>query len=382
MTTTARAEFRILHISDLHIGNHNAALAESLTARVERLKPHVILATGDLADSPNKKHLLEAKRLLDSLASVCVDCASAGAPRLIVLPGNHDKMFLGNVMVLRNTFKKVFGETATSFYYPEDRVWIYALDSARAGIFGANGFVPEMALSALEVEYLRLQKDNPERFTERVFKIVALHHHPLPVNDSNRQAELQRWLTLMNAGALLGAALTHEFDLILHGHEHIDARSTFRSSFGGKRDVHVVSVGATLKNGGANYMNLVRIGPEHQVEIETFQTAGAAFDKEPVNRSIRSVREARDLAFETESKERGYYYREVASTTILSADGDCRRIVECDGLDISKPDTAQPHISKLRLAATTGEIDLKRVAARRRRGRVLPDLRINIPTNS
>ncbi len=350
---TPTTEFRILHISDLHFGAHNVQLESTLKSSVEQLRPHLIIATGDLADRPSKKRLLEAKATLARLEAVCVASASKRSPRLIVTPGNHDKMFLGNLMVLRNPFGTVFKGAATNFYYPEDRIWVYAMDSARPRIFGANGFVPDQEIAAFAVEHKRLQSDHPGVFPEHVFKIIALHHHPLPVNESSNKADLQRWLTLMNAGALLGAALTHEVDLILHGHEHIDAQSTFRSSFGGKRDVHVVSVGATLRSGEANYMNLVRIGPDREVHVDSYKTATTVFPENPTRHPIRTLREARDRKFDAEAASRGYNYREIASITILNADGDCRRIIECDGLSIQKPEQARPHLSRIQLCCQT-----------------------------
>ena len=372
---TSENEFRILHISDLHFGAHNAELRTTLRSSVEPLKPHLIIVTGDLADQPTAKNLNQAKALLTELQETCCSCASDDAPKVIVTPGNHDKMFLGNFMVLSNTFGKVFKEPATSFYYRDEGIWVYAMDSARARIFGANGFVPDKSLAEFAVAYRELEKKHPDRFPNHVFKIIALHHHPLPVNESSRGADLQRWLTLMNAGALLGAALNHGVDLILHGHEHIDARSAFRSSFGDEREVHVISAGATLKSGPMNFMNLVRIGRDREVQVDTYSTKTTQFPKKPVVHLIRSSEEARDRAFDATVLDRGYYFGEIASTTILNGDGDSRRIIECDSLTIQTPDVAESHLSTVHLSATTGSIDLDYVSARARHGRALPDFK-------
>jgi UDP-2,3-diacylglucosamine pyrophosphatase LpxH len=373
---TPENEFRILHVSDLHFGAHNAELQHTLKSSVEPLKPHLIIVTGDLADQPTTQNLNNAKELLTDLEGACCSCSSRNAPKVIVTPGNHDKMFMGNLMVLRNPFGKVFEGTTTNFYYPEEGIWVYAMDSARPGIFGANGFVPTKSLADFAIEYQRLASNYPNRFPNHVFKIIALHHHPLPVNESTRGAELQRWLTLMNAGALLGTALNHGVDLILHGHEHVNARSTFRSSFGDKSEVHVVSVGATLKSGPMNFMNLVRIGPDREVQVDTYSTATTVFLQNPTIHPIRSLREARDRGFEATVQDRGYYFGEITSTTILNVDGDCRRIIECDNLSIQKPAVAESYLSTIHLAATTGWVARDHIYARPRRGRILPDFRI------
>src|SRR3954465_4628655 len=127
----------ILHLSDLHFGAHNQSLVQGLKDAVSDIRPNLILATGDLADSPKESYLLKAKAFLDDLSQSCAQPEAPGLPNVIVTPGNHDKMILGNVMVVRNRYRTIFKERCHA-YYPKSRVWVYAMDSARGAGFGAN----------------------------------------------------------------------------------------------------------------------------------------------------------------------------------------------------------------------------------------------------
>jgi len=78
----------IAHISDLHFGAHNQMECWEIIARFlrEQVKPALILATGDIVDSPSGPLYDEAKRALDALQSPYYVCA-----------GNHDRHAKGNV---------------------------------------------------------------------------------------------------------------------------------------------------------------------------------------------------------------------------------------------------------------------------------------------
>src|SRR5438309_1456201 len=80
---------RIVHITDLHFGAHSGGLATSLVQRVTRLKPNLIVCTGDVVDKPHDDNLSLAKEFLGKLTSCCVP-QERDDPPLIMVPGNHD----------------------------------------------------------------------------------------------------------------------------------------------------------------------------------------------------------------------------------------------------------------------------------------------------
>ena len=71
---------RLLHVSDLHAGTHEEREIErALTRLVERLKPQLVVASGDLANRGRSAQLERAATLLRSLG-----------PPVLAVPGNHD----------------------------------------------------------------------------------------------------------------------------------------------------------------------------------------------------------------------------------------------------------------------------------------------------
>ena len=70
---------RLIHTADLHFGEHHAGLAARLADAVERLRPQLVVVSGDLTRRARSHEFRAARRFLDGLA----------APTLVV-PGNHD----------------------------------------------------------------------------------------------------------------------------------------------------------------------------------------------------------------------------------------------------------------------------------------------------
>src|SRR5947208_9506382 len=45
-------ELRIIHISDLHFGIHHREKVDQLTRMIRQAKPHLIVVSGDIVDTP------------------------------------------------------------------------------------------------------------------------------------------------------------------------------------------------------------------------------------------------------------------------------------------------------------------------------------------
>lgn len=71
---------RLLHLSDPHLGTHQAAVCDALVALARRLAPQALLVSGDLTQRATAAQFHAARALLGRLPAV---------PRLLV-PGNHD----------------------------------------------------------------------------------------------------------------------------------------------------------------------------------------------------------------------------------------------------------------------------------------------------
>lgn len=378
---------RILQVSDLHFGAHNDKLKQNLLDRTRStFKPDIIVATGDLVDRPTAKNLGEAFAFLQELSLLC---NSSGLleptdPKLLVIPGNHDVNYLfGSAWQRRGEYDNHFGAIHSMHYYERQRLWIYGFDSARdraSGAIkgpttGAIGKIRSEQITHFQHQYEDLQRKHGDAF-DTAYKIIALHHHPLPVKESHK---LQRWLLLDNAGTLLAVALRRKIDLILHGHEHEQARATFWSTFGGSSAaIHVISAGACLANVELNHVNVIVIDEDGSVVVEAYRAKKGteAFEEQPELYSVRDTRRAHEKQLHDALKKSGFVFSEVTSTSILNEDGDCNHFVQCDDLQITEPVMAKATLNRIVLPATTGDIDHTFIRLKVRRGEELGDMRL------
>lgn len=352
---------RILHVSDLHFGRHNENLAQSLTEAAERLRPDLLVATGDLADSPSA--LRAASDYLRGLSAMCNP--GVGDPPAIVIPGNHDYRLSGILWKHKSgEYSAAFGSFATSHFFSKQKVWIYGFDSAYEKALG-TGQITDDALGAFYSAFNDLDRSVAE-FRTGVFKIVLLHHHPLPVNGDHEWR--QRALMMVDPGRFLGAMFDCRVNLVLHGHEHKQGTSRLQSTLGGggKHELVVCSLGSTLSDVGRgedNWFNVVTLyEDEGEVRVESFTTTpnGLAFATEAPRQVVpaRSKTEARRLGFTIDAKARGYSYREAVSIARINQDGDCFRVVELHELSIQNDSTRRRLEHPVVLPQTSGHVQL------------------------
>jgi 3',5'-cyclic AMP phosphodiesterase CpdA len=208
---------RVLHVSDLHFGTRvEPVLERSLTALRERVRPELVVATGDLTHRGRRD---QHERAADFLRSL-------GAPVLAV-PGNHDIPY---------TFPARFTAPWREF----ERLWettepMYSSD----GLFvlGLNSVQPWRHQSgALGRDHLRRACETLAAAPPRAFKMVAFHHHLVgaPWRSTKKPvAERNRVLaTLVDSGA----------ELVLAGHIHQGAVSERREFEVTEGDVRAVVV--------------------------------------------------------------------------------------------------------------------------------------------
>ena len=360
---------KIVQISDLHFGAHNRHLATALRSRLHREQPDVIVATGDVANTPDADLFEQARQFFASLASCCPpNPHDAHAPQIIIVPGNHDRLARGWWFSRkRKFFEAAFPSRPSHYYFASEHVWIYGLDSTHPKALG-TGRVTLDSLEQFYREHQRLKTLDP-RFDEEVFKIVLVHHHPLPVNADRNWRE--RALMMVDAGPFLGAMMDCRIDLILHGHEHLQGVARFRSSLGGggEQELVVISLGATLLTVDApnrNWFNVVDIESTSRVaSVTSYPSVPSFLDFEDTGSSyfILSKDLARQKRFETQVRDTGYLYREVASIADINADGDCFRVVEYEDLGVFRSGIERATEHKVDLPRTSGQIQLVRATA-------------------
>jgi 3',5'-cyclic AMP phosphodiesterase CpdA len=178
----------LVHLSDLHCGPKlkEDALLEAID-EINDLGPDVVIVTGDLTEDGLINEFREAKRYLS-----LVKCK-----HLIVGSGNHDARTTGYLL-----FPKFFGNPS-SFTWTGN-VAVIMLNSSRPdrddGEIGYNQGL-----------WMKSQLEN----CREAFKIVALHHHLIPVPDTGMERNI-----VSDAGDLLWTLTRYGVNLVLCGHRH------------------------------------------------------------------------------------------------------------------------------------------------------------------
>ncbi|MHB1136838.1 MAG: metallophosphoesterase family protein [Coriobacteriia bacterium] len=179
----------IAQISDLHCGSqyHIPSLATRVVDEINELRPDALIVTGDLTDMGFRQEFKVAHRLISRME----------VEHVMVLPGNHDARNVGDLH-----FEELFGSRSTELRFGGVR--IIGLDSSEPDL--DSGRVGRGRYRWIE-----------ERFSEPdEFKIVAIHHHLLPVPGTGRERNI-----VYDAGDLLRVLSVNGCDVVLCGHKHV-----------------------------------------------------------------------------------------------------------------------------------------------------------------
>ncbi|HUS00031.1 MAG TPA: metallophosphoesterase family protein [Pyrinomonadaceae bacterium] len=148
----------IVHISDIHFGDADPGVVESLVEKVVEIRPSLVVVSGDLTQRARTKQFQEARAFLDRLPN----------PQVVV-PGNHD-------VPLYNVFRRFvyplskFRKHITDDLKPavvDDEVAVFGINTARS-LTVKGGRVSEQQVGELERKLCALD--------EQKLKIVVTHH--------------------------------------------------------------------------------------------------------------------------------------------------------------------------------------------------------------
>lgn len=179
----------IVHISDFHAGSQYF-VANLLTRTIDELNalgPEIVVVSGDLTDMGFRQEYKTAKAFLDRL-----EC-----PNLIVVPGNHDSRNVGYVH-----FEEIFGARRS------------ILRIKGATIIGIDSSEPDLESGRVGREHYPWIRESFNNSDD--FKILALHHHLLPVPGTGRERNI-----VYDAGDILEVLIDCNVDLVLCGHKHV-----------------------------------------------------------------------------------------------------------------------------------------------------------------
>jgi Icc protein len=176
-----------VQVSDVHCGPmFNKETFRTAIEEINAMSPDAVVVTGDLTEDGIKSEFRQAARELKRLK----------AEKIIYVSGNHDYRATGYLLFRQyfpfNQITKI-GDTV-----------IIVLSSARPD--RDDGEVGHRQ---------NLWLENTLRKYKKYTKIVAIHHHIIPVPDTGADQ-----ITVIDAGDVLRSLIKSETNLVLCGHRH------------------------------------------------------------------------------------------------------------------------------------------------------------------
>lgn len=190
----------VAHISDLHFGRTDPQMVERLRARLLRLRPDLIVVSGDLTQRAKPAEFQAARAFLDSIPE----------PQ-IVIPGNHDIELYNPYgrFVERLRRYRTFIADDVEPTFADSELMVVSVNTARSlTIKGGR----------INGEQLRRLHEHLHSASPGAVKILVAHH-PLDL------PEMLNHSLVGGARNALRALAGSGIDLILSGHLHV-SRST------------------------------------------------------------------------------------------------------------------------------------------------------------
>jgi predicted MPP superfamily phosphohydrolase len=319
----------ILHLSDLHF---RAGMDPDFQARLDAFRicaaelkpsPDIVVCTGDLVDNPlgwdDEAYADAAKAAVKWLEETCRSFGFEAKDRLVVVPGNHDYRKSGVAdarngwgMMCWTAVKEALGLKKSADSGTAQKSQPIATDKALFENHFKPYFRPLMfpdfkvcvlPLDTNQGEHLldlaggEISMEEMNRFSRMIaefekggdysacHKIVAMHHHPMPIprSETDAQVDLEPTLMLKNAGVLMKQLIQNRMDIILHGHKHHPGYSTasFEVDRSLSHPIHVLAAGTVAKTDAGYFsFNVLRLRRNGKSECLRFSrsTSAASFD--------------------------------------------------------------------------------------------------------
>jgi 3',5'-cyclic AMP phosphodiesterase CpdA len=250
-----RMEFRLLHISDIHLGPHVRCGGDLFSAAyqlaheigsdlgdLQLLPVQAVAASGDFTYCADLQEFEAVHRFFETLSTKI----NLPLTNFVFVPGNHDMAWFPparlnqpRVPNLRSDAKagyglflrRVRGLAPTTIPPCNADIVLFAEMNPPVAIVGLNSARFEDQRTAGlgyvgEGQILELLRDILERGVDSGWrKIAVLHHHLVPVMDISlsellKPREERKVSMTVDAATVLNLLLADGFDMVLHGHMH------------------------------------------------------------------------------------------------------------------------------------------------------------------
>ena len=266
---------RIAHISDLHFGHEDPAVADALAAALNADPPDLVAVSGDLTQGAHQHEFAAARAFFDRLS----------APVLAV-PGNHDitpydlaERFLDPYRRWRHHIG-----TDTQPVWHDGRTAVAGLNTARRMGLSLDWSRGRIGSGRLRQVLSRLAALPPE-----LVRIVVAHHPLLPPDEAPETR------VVGNATAALAAFADAGVRLVLAGHLHTGFSHLVPSPAGmGLTVLQAATAISTRLRGEPNAYNVIVVESDGRTTAETQAWDGEAW--RPVTPTGVATSSGRDSA--------------------------------------------------------------------------------------
>lgn len=190
------ASTRIIHISDVHVGDADQATLDSATQAIASLTPDLVVLSGDITQSGRRREFAEAAAFL----------AKMPAP-IVAAPGNHDAPVFDPFVRITNPYSRFRGlPVVDRWHSANNTLGVAAISTARAiqarldwsqGVYRLNAL--RTALSAIEA---------------CAWRVVVAHHPPVTHEGAWVRSDARRGREALEIFS------RHEKTLLMCGHAH------------------------------------------------------------------------------------------------------------------------------------------------------------------
>jgi len=191
---------RIAHLSDIHCGEltfQDELMARTIE-RINALRPDIAVVTGDLTAAGYEWEFEQAAGWLGRIEAPTV-----------VIPGNHDARNVGFVH-----FERRFGDRFSRYRQPLEPERAERVLATGVTVIGVDSSVPDLDEGHIGREWYPWIREQFDR--ERDLKILAIHHHLVPIPGTGRERNI-----ITDAGDLLAELTRLDVDIVLAGHKHV-----------------------------------------------------------------------------------------------------------------------------------------------------------------